>query len=196
MMAAMTSLEWVVSNGGPILVIPKELASRWRGDQPPPGVAVPLGWTWGDGGVVCDYDRACDDLDDAVRPGDGFSAWSIPVDGGRALVLEGETATTAVPWADWIVLLRDAPIDSEAQARELLAAVPPGDWVPSSHELEVVDGCLFVFDAAYPGAPAADAIEADGGVLHVALAPGRYHVSYAAPAHPSGARVTLARLGR
>jgi len=155
---------------------------------------VPPGWTWGQGGVVCDYDRACDNMDDAVTVGDFVRSWTVPVAHGRALVLEGELSTSAVPFEDGIFLLRDAPIQTEAQAREILSAVDPSAWIASPHALDLREGRLFVFDSAWEGAPTADQIEAEGGVLDIQLKPGRYGVSYAAPAHPSGARLTLIRL--
>jgi len=197
-MLAMTALECVVSQGGPLLAVPSELAGHWRGVLPPVGAAVPEGWAWGDGGVVCDYDRACDDMDDAVTVGDLVRTWSVPVGGGggRALVLDGELGTTAVPWEDGVVLLRDAPVETEAEAREIVAAVEPTAWRPSSHELDLSEGRLFVFDSAAEGAASAAGIDAEGGVLDLALKPGRYRAHYAAPGHPSGARLTLIRLTR
>jgi hypothetical protein len=157
---SMTELEWVISNGGPILAIPCELAVHWRGTSPPMGVEVPAGWTWGDGGVVCDYDRACDDMEDSVLVGDSASTWSVPVAGGRALVMDGEMSTAAVAWEDGLVLLRYADVTTVDE-----------------------------------GAAIAAEIEADGGVLDVPIAPGRYRAWYATGIDPAD-RLTLIRLSR
>lgn len=187
-------LEWVITGGGPLVVIPSELAREWRGDSPPAGVTVPEGWLSGTDGIVTDYGRACD-MDDSVSVGDYHSFWAVPVGGGRALLLDGETSTAAVPWGDGVVLLRDADVETEAQADELLAALPPDAWRESSYDLDLRDGRLFVFDAAYEGSPTAAEIAADGGVLDIPLEPGRYRVHHAAPGEPD-TRIALLRLSR
>lgn len=189
----MKPIECVVSGGGPILVVPSELAGHWRGTLPPLGAAVPPGWTWGSGGVVCDYDRACDDVEDSVEVGDS-SAWTVPVADGRALVLDGEASTAAVHWQDGVVIVRVPPFETEEETRDALARMEPSAWTESPHTLDLREGRLFVFDSAYEGAPSSAAIGADGGVLDVSLTPGRYRVSYAAEPHPSGGTYPLIRL--
>lgn len=191
-MLTMTALRWVCSEGGPLLAIPSELASRWRGVLAPVGAAVPPGWTWGDGGVVCDYDRACD-MEGTVSVGEFHSMWTVCVHGGCALLLDGETSTAALRWGEGVVLLRDVPIETEAQANEILAAVEPAAWSVLPHDLELREGRLFVFDSASEGAPTAAQIDPKGNVLDIALTPGRCRVDYAAPEHISS-RLALIRL--
>lgn len=167
------------------MVLPRELAEHWRGTLPPLDVAAPPGWTWGQGGVRCDYDRACDDVDDAVEVGDS-SAWTVPVAEGRALVLDGEAATAAVAWEDGVVLVRLPPYTSEEAAREVLGRIAADRWRASAHRLDLREGRLFVFDAAWEGAPTSAAIRAEGGVLDLEVPAGRYDVSYAAEPYPDG----------
>lgn len=189
----MAELEWVFSQGGPLVAVPGELASTWRGVLPPAGVAVPPGWTWGTGGVVCDYDRACDDTGDEVTTGDSLGAWTVDVGCGRALVLEGETSTTSCPSGRDLVLLRNAAFETVEQAERFVAAIAPAQWLESTHELSLPGGRLLVFDAATPGATCTSGIDAEGGVLELLVEPGVYHLHYAAPV-PPGDRLTLIRL--
>lgn len=181
---SMKHIECVVSGGGPIIAIPSELAQHWRGTLPPLGVAVPPGWTWGQGGIICDYDRACDDLHDAIEIGDS-SAWTVPVADGRALVLDGEASTAAVLWDDGVVLARVPPFESDEEALEALANVTPQIWRASPHSLRLREGRLFVFDSAWEGASTSSAIGAEGGVLDITLRAGRYCVAYAAQPYPT-----------
>lgn len=99
-----------------------------------------------------------------------------------------------MPWEDGVFILRDAVVETEAEAKDLLAAAKPIVWLESSHELDFRDGHLFIFDSAWEGAPTSDQIGAEGGVLDIALKPARYRVDYAAPEHPSGGTYTLIRL--
>ncbi|MFO0614241.1 MAG: Imm21 family immunity protein [Polyangiaceae bacterium] len=191
----MKPIECVVSGGGPILVIPSDLSPLWRGTSPPVGAAVPPGWTWGTGGVVCDYDRACDDVEDPFDVG-ATVAGTLPVGSGRALVLDGELSTAALPWGDGVMIVRTPPFDTEEAARAALATVDPAAFSTSAHVLETSGGRLFVFDSAYEGAAAAADIGADGGVLDVPLAPGRYRVDHAALPHSAGGTFALLRLSR
>src|SRR5689334_17973405 len=79
-------MQWVESAGGPLIVVPLELAQSWRGIE-----AVP-------GDPVTDYDRACD-VDDYLGV--------LEVGPGRGLVLGDEPMRTAfVPSADGGILVR------------------------------------------------------------------------------------------
>ncbi len=179
----MRDLTWICSDGGPILAISNELAAHWRGTSPPVGTEVPSGWTWGNGGIMCDYDRACE-MDATVSVGEFHYSWSVAVADGHGLLLDGETSTTAVYWEDGVVLLRDAPITTEAQALEILSALEPTAWHALPYEIELGQGRLFVFDSAYEGALTAAQVDASGGILDVPLEPGMYRVLQAAPGPP------------
>jgi hypothetical protein len=186
-MASSSPLGWVITNGGPLIGLPAEIVDMWRGTDPPLGAVVPEGSTWGDGVVVCDYDRACDPPADAVTVGDSHSTWLVAVGARLALVLDGEVATTAIAAPGGIVLLRDASVDTVEDAEALLASVGEPAWHASPLSISLDDGRLSIFDAAYPGV---DRGHADGGVLEAALLPGTYHLSFASPRD----RMTLIRL--
>jgi hypothetical protein len=189
-------LPWASSGGGPLLAIDSALAQHWRGVLPPEGAVVPPGWTWGDdGGVRCDYDRACDDMEDVVTVGDLIHTWSIPVATGRALVLDGEISTTAFLRGDDVMLLRNAPVDFDARrAHEVVTAVAASAWVASAHVLDLTSGALFIFDAAAPGACDAALIDTSNGVVRVDTRPGRYRAWFASgPTDPDLALIRLAR---
>jgi hypothetical protein len=179
----------VITNGGPLIAVPIEHVAAWRGVSPPLGATVPEGWTWESGGVVCDYDRACTWPEEAISSDDGAATWDLPVGAGRALVLDGEVQTSAVPAEDGVVLVRNAGLATRAEVLALVAGV--AEWRPSPFSLDLAQGRLCVFDAAYAGAERADA---EGGVLEADLVPGRYRVMIAWPAEPAGACVTLVRL--
>lgn len=184
-------LPCIVTNGGPLIVLPRELLHAWQGVLPPPGTATPPGWTWGDGGIVCDYDRACDPPDEAIAVEDSFQAWTVSVGERRALVLDGECSTTALRWDDGLVVVRDVELSSEAEALAMIAKVAESEWVDTGFELELASGGLSIFDSAYAGA---EREEADGGVLETELLAGSYRVYMAYPRQEDGGRTTLVRL--
>ena len=188
-MSSAAPLSCVITNGGPLILLPRQLVEAWRGVLPPLGVTVPEGWEWGDGGVVCDYDRAGTPPDDVVRLGDSHGTWTVAVAGSTALVLEGEVGTTAVAWKGGLVVIRDAQVETEDGALAILAAVDDGEWHASSMSLDLTHGGLSMFDAAYAGVERHDA---DGGLLEAELAPDTYRVLFAARCD----RVTLVRLVR
>jgi hypothetical protein len=178
----MSELQRCSSGGGPVIGIPAELAAKWRGTLPPVGAVVPPGWQWGSpGGPVCDYDRACDKIEHRVAmPYGGFG--SVPVDGGLALVFEGPLNTAWVPTDDGGVVVRNAPdeMESEADFRKLVEAIPAAEWRPWPGRITLGDGRIFFWDAGMEGASDHDAIPAgDGGVAVGTPGPGRYAISTA-----------------
>lgn len=192
----MTELAWASSGGGPLLAIDGALAAAWRGVRPPVGARVPEGWSWGDGGIRCDYDRACDDMDDVVTTGDLVHTWSVPVADGRALVLDGETATTAMPWDGGVLLARNVPVALGADDLAAMArAIPSDAWAVSSHVIPIASGRLFVFDSAATGDADPEAMDADGVVV-VETAPGRYRARFAASGPAESDPTVLILLGR
>ncbi len=166
---------WTTSGGGPVVVVPAELAARWRGTSPPPDAAVPPGWTWGMAdGPVCDYDRACDPPQPHGTPYGGF-AW-VAVGDGHALILDAELATVFVADAAGGVIARGGSGEIPAA----LAAVAWRALAPAA--ITLTDGRLFMFDAAFPGAADPAAIAAHDGVGVIALGPGTYTVEVATTA--------------
>ena len=135
---------WCTSGGGPLIVLPAEVAEHWRGTWPPPGAAVPEAWSWGDpGGPVCDYDRAC-----AVRGCLGM----VAVGPGFGLVLGDEPlATTFLPTPEGGVFARWSGADEGTDPRHLLDSPPAPRWKATRHRLEVGPGGIIVIDSAYPG---------------------------------------------
>ncbi|MBL8950443.1 MAG: hypothetical protein JNK82_06680 [Myxococcaceae bacterium] len=162
------ALASTTSGGGPVIVLPAELASAWRGTQPPKGAKVPKGWSWGKrGGPVCDYDRSCDA---------GRVAW-LDVGGGRGLSLDAELVTTWVPTLDGGVIVRGPGVDgSEPEA--VVKRLPKSGW-KSLGKLTLKDGRLFMFDSAAAGAKKPDDIAADDGVAIAEPGAGEFEVSWA-----------------
>lgn len=68
-------LPCVITTGGPLIALPRELLSSWRDALPADGGAV----------LGCDYDRACDEPSDAVTIGDSFGTWAVDVGDGLGL---------------------------------------------------------------------------------------------------------------
>ena len=113
-------LACVVTNGGPLIALPRGAAAAWRGTSPPLDAEVPPGWTWGDGIVCCDYDRACDPPERSFEIDDSFSTWPIAVGDSVALVLDGEIGTTAVQRRFGVVIVRDCGLMSESDVDVML----------------------------------------------------------------------------
>lgn len=164
------------SGGGPVVVVPAEVAAHWFGTRPPPGAVVPAGWTWGkSGGPICDYDRACD-VAPIERTSYGGFGW-VDVHGRPALVLDAEITTIFVKESDGGYIVRNS-IGEDAS--ELASAVDDGKWHDFGFTtIDLQDGRLFMFDSAYPGDADPDAIDADDGVGVIDLGPGTWRVSFA-----------------
>jgi hypothetical protein len=162
------------SGGGPIILLPAEVAAAWRGTSPPVGATVPPGWTWGkSGGPVCDYDRACDPPE---RQGTEYGglAW-LDVADGRALVLDGELETY------WIANGEGGVVARGGDAADVRGRVPASGWTPFG-SITLRDGRVFLFDSAYAGAADPREVEADDGVAVGTPGPGTYDVAYASVA--------------
>jgi Immunity protein 21 len=171
-------LQSTCSGGGPVLGIPAELATEWRGTLPPLGAVVPAGWSWGTlGGPVCDYDRACDIEDRVGTPFGGFG--SVPVGDGMALVFECELQTYWLPTDDGGVVLRKVECASIDEARALVERVPASVWRPWPRRLALRDGRIFFFDSAFEGAADPSAIQAADGVAIATPGPGTYAIATA-----------------
>jgi hypothetical protein len=156
----MPLLDWVCTLGGPLLLIPAALAPQWRGND------------------SSDYDGACDDLSD-VHEEEYEACGSLAVGDGRALVLDHETSTAGVLWRDGAALLRGVAFDTAEAARAYLDGVT--GWKPTALALTLGEGGLLAFDAAFAGHADPTQIQADYGVLHLGLPPGRYRVDCAVP---------------
>ena len=142
-------MDWVESNGGPLLLVAERYLADWHGaDGPSPGGT--------------DYERACATDDYAVP---------IEVGEGQGIVLGDEPLPTA--WradARGGLIVRWIAAPSETAIDGALAALPTG--LPWEHifevDLEAGDGALVLFDAAVPGT------ELPAEHLRITLRPGRY----------------------
>jgi hypothetical protein len=140
------TVEWVESDGGPLIAIPEVVLPFWAGAD-------------GDE-TTSDYDRACE-VDGLIG--------LLPVGDTRALVLGDEPASTAfLPQHETFV--RWCAADSEAALLDRIPeALEAAEWEP---EVQWdVPGAVVLFDAAWPGNESARADH-----LRVALEPGRYAV--------------------
>lgn len=144
-------LTWVESGGGPLILVPANLLSRWRGTDP---AGAP---------VSGDYARAC------AQP--GFASL-ISVAGGTGLVL-GEDPMPATWWSEVSgsagALVRWEYADNDEAVQAVLAgdlhvveAQAPLGW-------EVL-GPLQLFDSAWPGDEAPQKLE-------IPLPTGKYSVT-------------------
>jgi hypothetical protein len=179
------ALPTTCSGGGPVIIVPAELAASWRGTLAPIGVEVPPGWTWGSGDIDCDYDRACEveGLNDWAMTGYGGVGW-LDVADGAAVILDAElmTAWLADPAGGYVIRnYTDDPIDEAAGRRHVEAAEAVG-WRELSLEWRIRSGKLYLFDSAFAGAADPGEIQAFDGVAIGELAPGTYRVAVATTA--------------
>ncbi|MGW8355501.1 hypothetical protein [Streptomyces wedmorensis] len=166
---------WTISGGGPIVVIPVEIAERWRGILPPLGAEVPEGWTWGDaGGPECDYDRACDAPVSSRTPFGGFG-W-IDVQGQPVLILDAEILTRFEAESEGGFLVRPSTDEGDDDPRN----VPASSWHSVGERvISLTDGRLYMFDSAAEGSADPDQISANDGVGIIKLGAGRWSIDFA-----------------
>jgi hypothetical protein len=139
----MHEMQWVQSGGGPLIVIPVEIAHLWRGDG---GLGLPDG----DLSMVretvrnhTDYGRACS-VDDYLG--------MLEVGPGRCLVLGDEPmATTFFPTEDGGIIVRWIHGENEEDVIRAVQSVPEGAWKPTPHRFDVGTGRLLLSDSAFPG---------------------------------------------
>jgi hypothetical protein len=147
------------SGGGPVVLLPGDLAARWHGTRAPAGVTPPAGWTWGKtGGPTTDYDRALapEGFVQTARGGVGF----VTVDDGRALVLDAELPTAWLPTDEGGVVVRGPDVDG-SDAEAIRASVPEAGWIDVTTLVVGVPGTVVLFDAAFAGADDVVAIPSD-----------------------------------
>jgi hypothetical protein len=160
-------LQETCSGGGPLLLVPAELAGQWGGFDESDGAPVPN-----------DYERACDAED--MVPTEYGGLGSVEIGEGRALVLDAEMMTAWLPEEYGAVVLRnyqDAGLSEEA-ARGYLVRAPEDGWKEFPVSLTVRSGRCFLFDSAFPGAEDPEGIEADDGAIVGELRSGTYRVRY------------------
>jgi immunity protein 21 of polymorphic toxin system len=136
-------VDWVESNGGPLLLLPEALLSDWCGsDDPPLWRQVQSRFRFNPEGVATDYDRACDvsGFVGALEVGEGFG-----------LVLGDEPLPTVwipAPFGGYLARRYVGEDSAVSLALSLLNRI-------ESWQVEVifkiVGEPLILFDAAEPG---------------------------------------------
>jgi len=135
--------KWVASLGGPLILVPVEVAHLWRGtDGIGPSSEV---WeSWGqDDFPGTDYGRACG-VDDYL----GVLACGP----GECLILGDEPMqATILPASDGGLIVRWMWAECEEDVIQVIRSVPEDVWEAISHRFNVGEGDLLLFDSAYPG---------------------------------------------
>lgn len=140
-MKSESSLVWIESAGGPLLLLEKNLIPGWHGcssnleDSP------------------TDYERACA-VDDYIGV--------IPVASGIGIVL-GEEPLSSAWWplteAGRGVLVRWLFAENEAAVTRALENLPNREWQRTNVEFTVSNGSLILFDAASSGPDIDESLE-------------------------------------
>ena len=179
----MPDVEWIESNGGPLLLLPESLLSAWSGvEVPSDGRVVEATFRSSPtASAASDYDRACD-----------VTEWAavLPVGAGWGLVLGDEPSPTSWhPTAErGGVLARWVFAASDAATERALAAVPSDLTWEALGDFPVVATPLLLFDSAEPG------LVPLGARAQVTLAPGTYGVAHARYSPDPETEFTLVRL--
>lgn len=185
-------LTWMSSNGGPLLLVPGEYLSSWRGIDPPPeGQHIEAQFRWaGLDEPATDYDRACDVT--------GYVGL-LDIGAGQGLVLGDEPHSTAwrpLPAGDGDheiggLLIRLVYADSDADIIAVLEHMPQAGWQDECLALDVGHEPLYLLDAAYDGSE----LEGDDH-LTIHLPAGRYTIATAEYEPDDHTSLVLHRLTR
>lgn len=182
-------MTWVGTDGGPLIAIPAEIASHWRGGE---GVNFPpqdLDRWWENLDLSgSDYGRACG-INDYLG--------TLEVGPGRALILNDEPMPTAfLPNAGGGIVVRWMYAEDEGAVRRVVRSIPESIWEPTPHTIVVAREGVLVFDSAYPGddLPTSPGEEATAPWLRLGLPPGPYHVDTADYSPDESTRLILHRL--
>jgi hypothetical protein len=174
----MASVSWVSCDGGPHLLLPREVASMWSGTSAPPGRIVNARFRWSadPSSPASDYDAACD-VSELVG--------LVPVGEGLGLVLGDEvpmsTWVEADPFTGGLLVVPMAWPDPGMPHERLLAAVRsvnPSSYVDTGLRLPAPSGNLVLCAAADAGPqwfyPTVD-VHAPPGTLEVLSAEVKVH---------------------
>lgn len=136
-------LKWVNSGGGPLIVIPVEIAHYWRGCETGMPLTGDRATIWETVRMNTDYGRACG-VDDYLGV--------LNVGPGECLVLADELMqTTILPTNADALIVRWIYAESEAEVVRAVRSVPEDVWETTQHRVDVGSGGLLLFDSAYPG---------------------------------------------
>ncbi len=186
-------LNWVGSNGGPLLLVPGEHLPSWGGVEPPAdGRRIEAQFRFnGPDEPATDYDRACDVMGwlGLLNIGDGYGM----VLGGEPLDTAWQPTAAAGDGGDDTggLLIRWVYADHEADIIAARAHVPQTAWQDEGLVLSVGHEPLYLLDAACPGSE----LEGDGHLM-IPLPPGRYAFATAEYEPESHTSLLLHRLTR
>jgi hypothetical protein len=140
---SVNEMQWVQSGGGPLIVIPVEIAHHWRGDG---GLGLPdgdLSIVWETVRDHTDYGRGCG-MDDYLG--------ILEVGPGRCLVLGDEPmATTFFPIEEGGVFVRWIYAENEEDVVRAVRSVPESLWERFPQTFDVGKAGLLLLDSACPG---------------------------------------------
>jgi hypothetical protein len=139
----MNPIMWVSTGGGPLIVIPVEIAHHWWG----------VSNSWPDTGYLLknweairwhtDYGRACG-VDDYLGV--------LEVGPGRCLVLGDEPMqTTVLPFEGGWLIIRWVHAECEEDVVRAIQSIPENIWKATPHRIHGGNDGLLVFDSAFPG---------------------------------------------
>lgn len=186
----MDRMTWVNSGGGPLIVIPSEVAHHWRGDGK-------LGLHNGDLSMVWDTVRKHTDYGRACGVADYLGV--LEVGPGECLVLGDEPMlTTILPTNDGVLIVRWMYAESEEEVLRAAQSLPEDIWEAMSHQVYVGGGGLVLFDSAYPGDDLPSTCDDGASVpwMKVPVPMGTYEVDTADYQPDASTRLILHRLRR
>ncbi|QEH39075.1 hypothetical protein OJF2_76870 [Aquisphaera giovannonii] len=180
---------WAGTGGGPLIALPAELASHWRGVEG--ACHSPRdrdGWREGLDFSGTDYGRACRI--------DGYLG-TLEVGTGRALILNDEPMPTAfLPRAGGGLLVRWMYAEDEGEVLRAVRSIPESTWEATPHGIVASRAGVLLFDSAYPGddLPTSPGEVASSPWLRLALPAGTYDVDTADHAPDEATRLILHRI--
>ena len=183
----MDTIKWVSTGGGPLIVIPVEIAAYWRGCE---GIGAAEGDLFSIRETMrksTDYGRACG-VDDYLGV--------LPVGPGECLVLGDEPLQTAfLPITDGWLIVRWVHAECEEDVVRAVQSIPEDVWAATPHRLQVDSGGLLLSDSAFPGDDLpSTSVEGPFPWLRVPVPEGTYEIDTADYEPDEHTRLILHRL--
>jgi hypothetical protein len=183
------AIKWVSTGGGPLIMIPVEIAHYWRGCSSSnswPDTADPLK-IWEAMRWYTDYGRACGVVD---------YLGVLAVGPGHCLVLGDEPMQTAFlpSELDWLVV-RWVHAECEDDVVRAIQSISENVWKVTPHRIHVGSAGLLVSNSAFPGDDLPS--EAERGTvpwLKLAIPSGTYEIDFADFEPDQRTRLILHRL--
>lgn len=160
MKGTMKTLPFASSYGGPVVVLPAEVAPHWLGLSDDTFYKLFL-------------DRCS-----KVRRTEYGGFATMELAGSLALIFDGEIHTSWLQEPEGGTFIREGCTHTPAAARALVASVSADAWKRFA-TLDLTDGRLIALDSAL-AAGDLGAADASNGIIEARLAPGRYLVELAA----------------